>query len=769
MRRLVLMVGLIVGKIAAIRAVAPVGVLLFAFASRLDAADAWQVAEAPLRYKLDLGRKPTHASAGYYVALPDGGIIRAATPATTVVSDDGKVLPSYLLWHNSETGFSIVFGDPGTSAKSVHVYVQPGAGARTWKPNTGLTPSAILSIFPGRDTLPAAQSLANLGRVEPAVHYGENFGYAKAAFSIGGDLTGRPKPAAFYLLSHVDAPVAGSYWIAPFIHTGQCEVLVDGTKINPKEKNKLWGGTGASVELTKGLHRIEVLQTAPGTGPYSTNPRDGGLMYLTWHPPKEVIKGAETRVLKPSEIARSGSCVLSAVEARDGSPVAAAKVTPGLTYWFENEDPLLIYEFSALTTGHPAGTTVSWTFAEGGAIEGAKVQWLVPGFREGKARLTVKSGQSVSSSIVPFFGFSTHKTSLENAGHREAFREALAKMLAAFPRNPDPVASWGDAWWNNLLRTVEGGEGEKLLGRLFTDHFEAAKKKLAPAQLFVLQDVFLDVILRDHPDENFKWLQKFFTATTDVARQNDLRFREGELHMYYLNDRKKAEGIFTVLAPVRGELGERAKIRLGDLALLSGDLNKATSHYADVQNRARTARNNAPVPTGSLVTKQLLDGGPARPATPAPAAAPAAGQPPQKTGAADQKGGALQEVSLSENVRTLTGNGFLLEARQALLAWENEFPLSKISGDYILREAGIYIKMDDWKRAQPMLEAYCREIDASSYLPEAVSMLIYCVGASKAQPASIREIVEKVKGRLKYHPVAGQLDKFLSTAGPASK
>ena len=225
-----------------------------------------------------------------------------------------------------------------------------------------------------------------------------------------------------------------------------------------------------------------------------------------------------------------------------------------------------------------------------------------------------------------------------------------------------------------------------------------------------------------------------------------------------------------MLAPVRGELGERAKIRLGDLALLSGDLNKATSYYADVQNRARTARNNAPAPTGSLVTKQLLDGGPARPATPAPAMLPPAGQSPQKTGAAaDQKGGALQEVSLSENVRTLTGNGFLLDARQALLAWENEFPLSKISGDYILREAGIYIKMEDWKRAQPMLEAYCREIDASSYLPEAVSMLIYCVGASKASPASIREIVENVMGRLKYHPVAAQLDKFLSTAGPAPK
>ncbi len=231
--------------------------------------------------------------------------------------------------------------------------------------------------------------------------------------------------------------------------------------------------------------------------------------------------------------------------------------------------------------------------------------------------------------------------------------------------------------------------------------------------------------------------------------------------MYYLGDRPQAEKIFTALAAGRAQIGERAKIRLGDLAFLGGDLNKATGYYADIQNRARSARNAAPALPGGLVTNQLLEAGQSRPATPAP---------PQKTGAAaDQKGGALQEVSLSENVRTLTENNFFLEARQGLLAWENEFPLSKISGDYILGESALYMKMQDWKRAQPMLEAYCREIDASSFLPDAASMLITCVTASKAPPASIREIIEKVKGRLKYHPVASQLDKFLSTAGPPAK
>ena len=73
------------------------------------------------------------------------------------------------------------------------------------------------------------------------------------------------------------------------------------------------------------------------------------------------------------------------------------------------------------------------------------------------------------------------------------------------------------------------------------------------------------------------------------------------------------------------------------------------------------------------------------------------------------------------------------------------------------------MKTQDWKRAQPMLETYCREVDASSFLPEAVSLLMDCVSGAKEPHASIKEILDKVKGRLKYHPVASEIDKFLAS------
>jgi hypothetical protein len=500
---------------------------------------------------------------------------------------------------------------------------------------------------------------------------------------------------------------------------------------------------------------VEVYQAAPGAGPYV-----GGLMYLTWRAPGEKLKGTlESRVISENEIARSGACTLTGIDSRDGAPIAAGVATPTLVYWFENEDPLLVYELSAIGNAETPGTTWTWGFPEGAALDGAKVRWIFPGFRELKVKLTVKSGQTSSSCLIPFFSFGTEKTSLDKAAHRQAFREVLASMLEAYPRSPDPVAAWNETWWNNLFRTVEEAEGDQVLIRLFTDHFDLLRKKLAPAQMNTLEDLLINLTLRQSPAESAKWLQKFYAGAYDSTRQGELRLREGELQMYYLDERKQAETNFTALAVLQNDIGARAKIRLGDLALLGGDLNKATSLYADVQNRARFRRNNDNAKTGELVANQLVAG--------SAAAKPTA--PPLVAATLDLKGGALQEVSLSENVRTLTEDGYFLEARQALATWEAEFPLSKISGDYILRESALYIKMGDWKRAQPMLEAYCREIDASSYLPDAASMLIACVNGAKAPPASVRDIIEKVKGRLKYHPVAAQLDAFLSTAGKPAK
>jgi len=713
----------------------------------IQAADAWHVEDSLYRYKLELADNPTHPSAGYFVHLPVADILRSAIPATVVTTVDGKVIPSYLLWHNAESGFSMVFAAPDSQAKAVYVYVQTNHIPQLWSPASGLTPSAILCTQPYNESLVAAQTLGNLGHVESCVSAINHEGVRRAPFSIGGDLSGRPRPGVFYLLSYVEAAEAGDYWIAPFVFDGQCKILIDGVKLDPREHSQKWGGTGASVNLTKGLHRVEVFQTAGGTGPYADQKHDQGLMYLTWRPPSEKlkIKNAESRALDKSEIVHSGACELTSVEAKNGAPVAMALATPSACYWFENEEPLILYKLSAVTTGQPADTTYTWTISKGSVAEGDKVEWLFPGFCENNVTLTVKSGRGASTCVVPFFSYSTKKTSLDKSENRATYRKVLSAMLKGYPHSPDPVADWSSAWWNNLMRTADGGVDEPILVQLFTDHLDSLKK-INPAQLSVLQDLMLDLTQRQNPNETLQWLRKFQSSEPSIARKNELIQREGELQLFYFGDYKQAEQILTSVAALTGEPAERAKIRLGDLALIQGNLNKATSFYADVQKRAR-ARRNATAFISTDAPKQLVQGVPSQPTSPS----------------SDQKRGPLQEVSFSENVRTLTEDNYLIEARQALLAWEIEFPLSKISSDYIIRESALYIKMGDWKRAQPMLEAYCREIDASSFLPEAASMLIACVHGAKETPSSsFIETIEKVKGRLKYHPVAAELERFLS-------
>ncbi len=756
------------------------------------AAEPWLVPQAEVRFSVKLAGKPTHASAGYFVHLPDGGVLPGPLPVPTVVARGGNAKPpakagavpgeveSYGLWHNKTGGMSLVFADPGEGVGAVHIYVTGWNRPRPWTPETGLTPSAILCVEPGEASLQAARGLARPGPVGPAVHARNKAGIERAPLSIGGDDTGRPRPGSFYLLAHVDVTDAGKTWIAPFVLDGECEVRVDGDKLTPRERIDKWGGTGQYFELDRGLHRLEVFQTAPGKGPYVAEGKEGGLMYLTWRTPNatmEELGGVrsaevpmsgtsrmETRVLRAQEIVRSGGCELLGATGRDGNPVPCVQVHPLHSFWFGAEDPLLVYELRALTDGHPAGSSYTWELPGGGKVEGPSVRWLFPGFRDNAARLTATAGARAAQCVQPFYGYCTAATSLAEPRHREAFRAALTQVVAASPASPDPVADWGPAWWNNLIRTTEPGHGYELLHNLFTTRRDIVSKHLSPAQLAMLEDVLLDMMQRRAATEALALADKAAAGAPDKPRRDALLIRKAEIYMYYLGDRDAAARGLAAFSKEDSELAEMARIRLGDIAFLGGDLNQATAAWAEVQARARLRRNR---PDG-LVTEELLEPAPAgrtsrgRPVGGAPApAAPTGGEPPP-AGGADWKVGALRDVSNSENVVKLIDGGFLLEARQALRAWEREYPLSKVSGDLLLVDARYHMKLGDWQRAQVMLEAYCGVVDASSFLPDAARMLVECARQPKAPRAGARAALEKVRKRLEHHPVAGELERFLA-------
>ena len=139
-------------------------------AAHAATSDNWTVKEASIRFVLDLTAKPSHASAGYFVALPDGGILPSPAFEPMVFDEAGAPLASGVLWHCPGTGCGLVFQAP-KSGRSVTVYVTNAKKLKTWTPESGITPSVILCEAHGTTAQKAALQLHEFGQVGPTVQY----------------------------------------------------------------------------------------------------------------------------------------------------------------------------------------------------------------------------------------------------------------------------------------------------------------------------------------------------------------------------------------------------------------------------------------------------------------------------------------------------------------------------------------------------------------------------------------------------------------------
>ncbi len=718
----------------------------------------WHVPEAALRFTVKLEKGPTHKAAGYFAHLPDGGVLPKPYPLTRVVSDQGNVLDSYALWHNPIGGLAIVFAPPARGSK-VHVYVGKSMRLNLWTPESGLKPSAILCADPTVGSMSAAQKLGQLGSVGPTVHYRQHYGHSRAPLVVDGDHSGRPRPCAFYMLAHLQVNDPGKTWVAPFVLSGSGEVKVNGTTINPVRRIDKWGGTGAWVDLPNGLNRFELFQTAEGQGGYSER-GFSGLMYMTWRPPNATMADLggvrskkvpmtgtsrfETRLVKKDEIAHSGSCRVLAIASQNGAPVASIQAVPKEVFWFGSGTPMIMYELSAFSEGAPAGTKYAWQFDDRGTtVSGATASWLFPAAGEHRVKLTASAAGRVSRALHGFYGHTTIRSRMRHAKTRSAFYDASLTMFEATPATRDPMVAFGEEYWDLLLHSIAVGEGTDLLHHLFSDRPQLLKVRLDGSEIDLLLDVLLDTLARRDAGGAATWIQAQKRKTVERTYTTQLSLAEAETQMHYLGNTNAAAAALRPLLSQAGETRELALIRMGDLAFLSGDLNRATAIYADVQKRVRYHRNSSEAGTqgsrGSAFVASM-----------------------RKRGEVDNwKLNAFLGVSISETVKSLIDQGQMLAARETLQAWERQFPLSKVSGDYVLQEARYYIKLKDWQRARSMLEAYCDLVDASSYMPNAALELLECMIGMEDSKADIRAYCERMSERFEFHPVAKAFQSYM--------
>jgi len=709
--------------------------VLLTLAAPTTRAEEWRVEDAPIRFKLALAGPPTHSSAGYFVQLPDGGILPRPFPRTRVFNEKGTEFKSFVLWQNELSGVGIVFEAPAPKG-SVYVYVSPAQALETWSPATGLTPSALLCADPDRGTMDVANRLGKMGAVGPRVHYVNKPGVSQSPVCIQGDLTGRLQPCSFYMLVYLVVSDPGKTWFAPFANVGTVDLRVDGKRISAQNTIAKWGGSGNSVHLEKGLCKVEILSACDEPGESFGN---RGVMWLTWRPPHATVEelgGSRpegvpfagsakwaSRVLRNEEIVRSGRCVLQEITARDGGPVAHLEAHTTECFWYGDDKPMFIYSLTASTFGNPKDTEYTWDVS-GAKLTGNRVSALLRGLTEQRITLTALAGGKQSRSTLPFHAYSGVKSDLNSRSTRSRFRTVCLEMLQGQPPGTDPIAAWDTTVWRTFFESMELGKGAALLAEVLLKHWDSAAKHISVEQQILLEDIFYYWLAYYDSDKALEWLERQAHKPRDGEHLKQIRTRMAEVYMYHKGDFDSADRLLRPL--VRGSSAEarRATVRLGDLAFLQGDLNAANQHWGRIQDGgARSSRA-----AGSI---------------------------------REWKKGAVIDSSMSSAVRGMIAQEYFAEAMVAMRAWELQYPQSKLTSDYMVQEAKLFTEIGDHKRARVLLESYLANVDASSYLPKAVSMLLSLMMDDDESDEVLREFCRDMKERFAFHAVAKQLDATL--------
>lgn len=770
----------------------------------------WHDAAAQVRVQIATVGSPSHDSAGYIVVIPDGGILPGSK--VSIITESGARLKSALLWHSRDNGLAVVFEAKVNSAEKLYAYISMGQSP-VWTPDTGLTPSYYHVTDPSVADMRAAQALRKLGPVKPQVHFDrmEPFDQGKysADYALMSDVTGRPRPMSVYALTYLDISEAGKVFFAPSIGPGTTmELRIDGKVLEHRRVHPAWGGMGDEVNLTKGLHLCEVLAFSAGIPAGAT---DEGIMFLcmklpgtkykdiagvwgedetkTQYPPgcKKGEPKQASRPVMSSEIVKSGRCVVKDIEQKAGKPVAGVSVEIAENCWgLASGAPALVCVLKSIAVSNPADTEYTWSFNDGSQMNGATVVRFLPGMQEQRIMLTASTKAGQSKCSVPFYGYSDVESNLDEEKCRTNIRSAFLGSIRAFPLEKDPTATWSENIWACFFASQELGKGEALLAEVLTKRWKFFKPKMTLDQQEDLKEKFFQFVSYYSPDQAIAWLKEGARTSPDMEERKRMNLLMAEVYMYHKIDYEQAKKLLKEIAGGgrNSDSAIRAQIRLGDVAFLERDLNTANNYWGAVQNGVDISRDILEGSAGSKEWKPTsLKKAKSKEEKAAEAAvAAAAAKKDKKKGAKKEdaftsaikdgnanvdnwKQVAVMETTLATEVISLMNQGFWDEAYKNLHLWERGFPLSKISGDYIIQEAQYFEKTGNIQRARILLEAYCDNVEASAFLAKAAGNLLTLMVNARDDKKVIVEFCEKMKKRFEFHPLADRMNDMMGIYG----
>jgi len=724
---------------------------LLAFAVRAAPPD-WSVSPgAVLRVDVRVDALPDHKDLGVFVKIPDGGLLPGKYPVPDVRDAAGKPVEHVIAGYDQTDSLGVLFAQPD-SGDTVHIFVK-GSPTPPPKPEKNrLYPSVIYYTKNGGAALDTAKRMAD--EYPPAVgaHFGEwtcigsmvnPYGPDDdySSWFVGAILLKQKENIYFATVSDegsefaIDGKTVASW---PGIHTRD-----GGAK----------GQHGANVELAAGLHRIDY---------YHFEVRGKQEAQLTWRRKGIVNKSGLPELV--NEFAKSGSGAISGIVFKDGrrGAIIRGNNQPNGYFW-TGEKPLNLFTLSYGGIADES-SSVTWEFGRHKRISEPSIEWIVPGDADMLSypvtlAVSNKAGIARTSARLVCPRTPT-KLSFDTPNDRLSFRKALYNMVRAVPSPGDPCADWNSDLWSILVDLLEPYRAGPILIEIFTRGFETLQK-LPPEQRWALEDRFVETLrLQRDGKALLGWVNKLEANEKTNARK--FRWKEERVcaYLFDLDDpaAAKREVAFLKEAAIAPAQTQIAALRLGDVERILGNTDAAMKFYKDAQDRYRS-RNKTGMAGGRL---GFVDPKKRRVIPEANDVSKVSSKKPKPPSLFSQKKiddwkiYTVHDASMSATIASFLTQEAIPEAFQKLSDWENESPQSKLTGDFLLTEAKVYIHVEDYVRAINTLDHFRKSVTMTAELADAMKLEVDSLLKINEKKRA-QEVAKDFLGRFPGHPYEAEM------------
>jgi len=619
------------------------------------------------------------------------GVRISSPPAVT--DQAGKVVSSKVLLNQEYGQLLLIFdGSGGGGRFTLHYGGNGGAKrpAKYWDP----TPSLLMEVRTKRKgrvgNWATMKSLADSGEVQGMkfvsnVWHGYNpFGPSDSFVTIyRGELV-IPKDAAYRFFT---ASSDDSY------------VFIDGElAFSWPGVHGPWAGTrgryGADMHLTKGKHKFEY---------YHAQVQGQAITCLGWrHVGEEAARVVPAGFFSHTPVAR-----LSNIRRKHGGPMARFD-------WIQGQLLLLDkWQFVrfALHNRSRGAESIEWNFGDGVTSTKANPTHVFTGTPPFKVTLTVRKGDKTDRCRInlPVMTPTNNATINDTAVVRD-----FSNIIKTYPfeKIPGPILL-------RLFELVDTLESPTLLAPMA----KALRKKMSsPSLMLRTKKIIARAYLITDPKKAVPLL-KDLASSSDASTVIEARMDLIETYLHRLRDFKKAKDHAEAYASItnkHSKLGRLARVKLGDIYLMQGDVAKAEERYQEVQK---------------LAFEEMAE---------------------------DLREIAVRQGAHAEAVNSFISLGRLRAARAQLLQWEADFPISKITGDFILASSRYWEAIGDWRKALDDMESLLKINPLTPYLPE----IEYRMGNAYrhlGEKEKARELYKKVVREYPKNPVCHEAQRALNS------